>query len=68
MGVKDAGLSTTVHPATSAGAVFQVGIAKGKFQGVIKATGPTGCRSVKLSVLRDSEGMVLPWMRKPSPA
>src|SRR5881398_95934 len=59
-GVSEAGFSTTVQPATSAGAVFHTGIANGKFHGVISATGPTGCRSVKLKVERDSEGIVLP--------
>jgi hypothetical protein len=61
-------LRTTLQPATSAGAVFQTGIANGKFHGVISATGPTGCRSVKLSVERASDGSVLPCWRKPSPA
>ena len=45
-GVSDAGLNTTVLPETSAGAIFQIGIAIGKFQGVMIATGPTGCFSV----------------------
>ena len=66
-GVSDAGLSTAVQPAISAGAVFHIGIAKGKFQGVISATGPTGCRSVKQSVLRISDGSVFPCWRNPSP-
>ena len=35
MGVSEAGLSTAVQPATSAGAVFHTGIANGKFHGVI---------------------------------
>ncbi len=68
MGVSDAGLSTAVQPATSAGAVFHTGMAKGKFHGVMSATGPTGCRRVNVSVERDSEGSVLPCWRKPSPA
>ncbi len=33
-GVSDAGLKTTVLPATSAGAIFQTGMATGKFHGV----------------------------------
>ena len=68
MGVSEAGFKTTVQPATSAGAVFHTGIAKGKFHGVMSATGPTGWRSVKLRVERDSDGSVLPCWRKPSPA
>ena len=59
-GVSEAGLSTAVQPATRAGAVFHIGMANGKFQGVISATGPTGWRSVRQSVLRISEGSVLP--------
>ena len=66
-GVSEAGFSTTVQPATSAGAVFQTGIAKGKFHGVMSVTGPTGCRSVSVSDCRVSLGSVLPWVRKPSP-
>ena len=34
-GVSSAGLSTTVLPPTSAGAIFQAGMAIGKFHGVI---------------------------------
>jgi hypothetical protein len=45
-GVRVAGLKTTVFPATSAGAIFQVGMATGKFQGVITATTPSGSRTV----------------------
>src|SRR5437762_13426822 len=43
VGVRVAGLKTTVFPATSAGAMFQAGIATGKFQGVTQATTPNGC-------------------------
>src|SRR5687768_4364003 len=42
-GVIDAGLNTTEFPATSAGAIFQIGIATGKFHGVTTATTPIGC-------------------------
>ena len=45
-GVRDAGLKTTVLPLTSAGAIYQTGIATGKFHGVMQATPPTGCRTV----------------------
>ncbi len=45
-GVSCAGLSTTVHPAASAGATFQVARFKGKFHGTIAPTTPTGSRSV----------------------
>src|SRR5262249_2939224 len=39
-----AGFQTTVLPYASAGAIFQAGMAMGKFQGVIAATTPTGSR------------------------
>ena len=45
-GVRDAGLKTTVLPLTSAGAIFQTGMATGKFHGVMQATTPTGWRTV----------------------
>jgi len=35
-------LTTTVHPAASAGAILRVAIASGKFHGVMKKHGPTG--------------------------
>ena len=41
-GVCSAGFSTIVQPAASAGADFRVGIAAGKFQGVMPAVTPTG--------------------------
>src|SRR5580704_19502360 len=41
-GASDAGLMTTVLPQISAGAIFQAGIAMGKFQGVISPTTPIG--------------------------
>ena len=41
-GVSDAGLSTTVQPAASAGAILRVAIAAGKFHGVTSAATPTG--------------------------
>ena len=42
-GVSSAGLMTTVHPAATAGAILRVAIASGKFHGVIRKHGPTGC-------------------------
>src|SRR5690606_27625775 len=41
-GVSEAGFNTTVQPAASAGAIFRVAIAAGKFHGVIMAATPTG--------------------------
>ena len=45
-GVRDAGLSSTALPATSAGADFHTGIAQGKFHGAMSPTTPMGCRMV----------------------
>src|SRR5665647_367692 len=42
-GVSAAGLITTVQPAASAGAILRVAMASGKFHGVIRKLGPTGC-------------------------
>ena len=47
-GVNSAGLSTTVFPAASAGAIFQASISSGKFQGMICPTTPTGRVAGKL--------------------
>jgi len=43
-GVGVAGFSTTVLPKASAGALFQAGMAIGKFQGVIRPTTPSASR------------------------
>ena len=44
--MSSAGLKTTVLPHTSAGTIFQDGIAIGKFHGVITPTTPIGCRTL----------------------
>src|SRR6266404_923994 len=67
-GVSVAGLKTTVLPATSAGAIFQVGIATGKFQGVTHATTPSGCLIVYTKFDGSSEKIVSPFIRRDSPA
>ncbi len=41
-GVSVAGLSTTEHPAASAGPILRVAIAAGKFHGVMSSETPTG--------------------------
>jgi len=41
-GASGAGFITTVHPAASAGAVFQQASVTGAFHGTITATTPTG--------------------------
>ena len=45
-GVCSAGLSTMVQPAANAGPSFQAAISRGKFQGMICPTTPTGSRTV----------------------
>ena len=49
-GDHSAGLSTTVQPAASAGAVFQVESMNGAFHGVITAAGPDGMRWTRFQV------------------
>ena len=56
-GVSLAGLSTTVHPAASAGPILRVAIAAGKFQGVTRTQIPTGCCST--TILLAPEGAVI---------
>src|SRR5215207_3623005 len=67
-GAIDAGLKTTVLPATKAGAIFQIGMATGKFQGVTHATTPSGCLIVYAKFKGSSEGIVSPFIRRDSPA
>jgi hypothetical protein len=43
-GVISAGFQTTVLPCSSAGAIFQAGMAMGKFYGVMALTTPIGPR------------------------
>jgi len=45
-GVTSDGLATTVLPAASAGAIFQVNRYSGRFHGEIVATTPSGWRNV----------------------
>ena len=68
MGVSRAGLKTTVLPQTRAGAIFQLGMAMGKFHGVIAPTTPTGWRTLIWNLSGISDGVVWPKRRRPSPA
>ena len=68
IGVSDAGLNTTVFPAISAGKIFQVGMARGKFQGVMQPMTPSGSRRVSAALFLSSEGTVSPKGRRPKPA
>ncbi len=67
-GVSDDGLKTTVLPVTSAGIVFQHGIAIGKFHGVMMPATPSGWRMLIAHLSGSSEGTVSPAIRRPSPA
>ena len=67
-GVSDDGLKTTVLPVTSAGIVFQHGIAIGKFQGVMMPATPSGWRMLIAHLSGSSDGTVSPAIRRPSPA
>ena len=49
-GDHSAGFSTTVQPAASAGAVFQVESMNGAFHGVITTAGPEGIRWTRFQV------------------
>ena len=49
-GDHSAGLSTTVQPAASAGAIFQVESMNGAFHGVITTAGPAGIRWTRFQV------------------
>ncbi len=62
------GLNTTVLPVTSAGIIFQHGIAIGKFHGVTIPATPIGWRMLIAHLSGSSEGTVSPNIRRPSPA
>ena len=47
-GVSPAGFKITVQPAASAGPIFRVAIAAGKFHGVINSETPIGCLVTKI--------------------
>ena len=55
-GVSDDGLNTTVLPVTSAGIVFQHGMAIGKFQGVMIPATPSGWRMLIAHLSGSSDG------------
>ena len=52
-GVSLAGFSTTVQPAASAGPIFLVAMAAGKFHGVTSTLTPTGWRSTMIRFAPD---------------
>ena len=67
-GVSDAGLMTTVLPQMRAAMPFHAGMAIGKFHGVMRPATPRGMRTAILNLLCNSEGVVTPKRRRPSPA
>ncbi len=67
-GVSLAGLSTTVQPAASAGAILRVAIAAGKFQGVTRTLTPTGWRTTRMRLAPDGALVTEPSMRTASSA
>ena len=67
-GTSSAGLNTTQFPYASAGAIFQAGMASGKFHGVMAATTPTGSRVISTSMPGRTESPFSPARRTASPA
>ena len=59
-GVYSAGFHTTALPHTSAGTMYQLGTATGKFPAVTIAATPTGVRNVKSCLSGISLGTVCP--------
>src|SRR6059036_2681088 len=66
-GVSEAGFRTTVHPAASAGANFQLAMLSGKFHGTIAPTTPIGSRRVYVKN-GPSTGSVSPTILSAHPA
>ncbi len=67
-GTSSAGLNTIVLPNAMAGAIFQAGIASGKFHGVITPTTPSGSRVTSTSMPGRTESIFSPPTRSASPA
>lgn len=65
-GVCWAGLTTTVQPAESAGPIFRIPMASGKFHGVTSRHGPTGWRIVCIRVRASGGRCVRPFTRTAS--
>src|SRR3989442_10962196 len=66
-GTRSAGLNSTQLPYASAGAIFQAGIAIGKFQGVIRPTTPIGSRGTPTPLPRPLGGKNSPPACDPPP-
>ena len=67
-GTRSAGLNTIVLPWQSAGAIFQAGMAIGKFHGVMMPTTPTASRVISTPTPGRTLGTVSPVSRSASPA
>ena len=67
-GVCFAGLTTLVQPAAIAGPTLRVPIASGKFHGVMKRHGPSGCSIVSTRLRPFSATWKRPLMRTASSA
>jgi hypothetical protein len=67
-GLAEAGLSTTVQPAASAGAILRVTIVAGKFHGVTATTGPIGWRRTQYRFPAWGEEIDSPLIRRASSA
>ena len=65
-GTSSAGLKITAFPHSSAGNIFQVGIASGKLNGVMSPARPIGRRKLIAHLWRSSDGTVRPNSRRPS--
>ncbi len=66
-GVAEAGLTTAVQPAASAGPTLRVIMAAGKFHGVMAAMGPTGSLMARM-LAPEGLGITAPFSRSASPA
>ena len=67
-GVKLAGFHMTALPNARAGAIFQLAVAVGKFQGEIIATVPIASRLTSISIFGLTESAVSPLWRSTSAA
>ena len=67
-GVSEAGLSTTVQPAASAGPILRVAMAAGKFHGVTSTETPTGWRMTRILLAPDGACISTPSIRTASSA
>ncbi len=65
-GTRSAGLNTTALPKASAGAIFQAGMAMGKFHGQMRPTTPSASRVIVTSTPGRTDAMATPSTRSAS--